>query len=217
MSVPGYSYYSYSQQSAVSNAGGMSFANGASSPTMLTNFINYNDPSNPVASMRILYGSQMCAYNSIEGGGGFQGYDYWQQSFLQYQELNYPLYFQYKNDSQYGLCLEYAVDPGGNVTYTLIFQNSTGYLLNYISQGHELCCPDGVTCGHVICPGNKPPVHVSDYSNTAYSNYIVLGDNYTWSSGFFDQPNCPYSNTFGFPTSTPTKSPSTKLENIILL
>jgi hypothetical protein len=137
LTAPGYSYYSYSNQSAISVAGGFQIIGNTATPIGLVNYINYYNPDYPGASSRSLFGTRQCDYNSVEGGGGYQGYDYWRNTLLADYYYGIPIYFQYTNISGYGVCLEYAAAPNINVTYNLYFQNSTGYLIYYIAQGHE--------------------------------------------------------------------------------
>lgn len=206
MSVPGYSFYSYHNLSAISVGGGYQMLNKTTSPAALVNYIDYRNPTNPIASARMLFSERECFYNAPEGGSGFPGYNYWQQQVAYFDSVGIPMYYEMTTCPDVGgTCLEYAV-PMGNITFTLYFQNSTGYLLNYITYGHEYCCLDGSMCGVETCPDGSVPLLTTDYAKTSYDNYINFGDNFTWPTNYFDQPSCMYSATYGYPTSAPTMS-----------
>jgi hypothetical protein len=73
--------------------------------------------------MRMLLYERECTYNAVEGDSGFPGYDYYQNSWLFYSSLGFPLYFQYTNCSSFGVSLEFAIQLNSNT-----------------KQGNEYCC-----------------------------------------------------------------------------
>jgi hypothetical protein len=41
-----------------------------------------------------------------------------------------------------------------------------------------------------------------------YVDYLILNDNYTWPTNFFNQPACGYQETYGLPSTSPVSTPS---------
>ena len=193
LSSPAYLYRSYSSNAEQQVAGGFltsQDAGGVPAPLMVATNTQFSAPSDPKSSQRMVFTDRECYYNAIEGGGGFQGYDFYTNQWMFYESIGLPLYFAYGDDPIYGTTMVYATTPpDGNITYTLTYQNSTKYLLSYIVQGTEHVCNIG-ECGDACCDGN-PPVYLADYTAQTYSGYKVLADDYNWGA-FFNRANCPF-------------------------
>lgn len=195
INVPGYQFNSYSQQCQMATTGGE--VNGI--PQVQLSYGNYKDPSSNTASMLAHYNDQTCTYSQIEGESPYPGYDYYQSMLLSLYYSGIPVYFDYVNLPDYGLCLQYTATPPWpsddeprDLTYTLTFQNSTGYLLIYALIGTEYCCP-GL---NLYCPNSGPcddgsmPLLTQANTTSFYGPYQIYEAD-SWSDGFFG-PYCPF-------------------------
>lgn len=195
LNVPGYQFNSYSQQCQMATTGGE--LNGV--PQVQLSYGNYKDPSSDTASMLAHYNDQTCTYSQIEGESPYPGYDYYQTMLLSLYYSGIPVYFDYVTLPEYGLCLQYTATPPWDsddeprdLTYTLTFQNSTGYMLIYALIGTEYCCP-GL---NLYCPNSGPcedgtmPVLTQANTTAYYGPYQIYSAD-SWSKGFFGA-YCPF-------------------------
>lgn len=169
---------------------------------MQLSYSNYSIPANPTAGTFVDYGTQACYYNPIEGDASYPGPTYYSGLLEEYYNMGMTIYFSYVMMEGYGVCLQYSVlapwdNPvlPRNITYTLTFQNSTGYLLEYILSGTEYCCFGLAGEGQTYCPnsGNctdgSTPQQIYTVSGTYYNNYDVFSN---WPTDFFTAL-CPFS------------------------
>lgn len=161
------------------------------------------------------WSDQSCEYYGIEGGSEYNGYDYYTNQISTLYSAGVPIYFQYFDTPNYGMCIQYIAtlppSESQNFTYFLTYQNSTGYLLEYKISGTELCCGIANYSG-CACPNGvvAPSVYVYANSSVFYSNYYILSEN-DWPNGFFGE-YCPtgFSN---FYASAPTFAPFSSLSS----
>ncbi len=129
LNVPGYQFNSYSQQCVMSTTGGE--VDGV--PQIQISYDNYMNPSSETASMQAHYTTQSCTYGPIEGESPYTGYDYYTTLLMSLYNAGIPIYFDFVDSPEYGVCLQYTATPPWEsddeprvLTYTLTFQNSTG-------------------------------------------------------------------------------------------
>lgn len=197
--VAGYEFFSYLQKLVVAQVSGQSQGN-PPTPLMQYSYNNYNDPDAYGSLMLAYYDTQTCFYGNVEGGSSYPGYDYYQSTLLGLYYSNIPVQFEYVTLPDYGLCLRYsALMPWSNpalpraLTYTVTFQNSTGYLIEYDLTGTEYCCP-GANFGcpnSGLCPDGSAPVLTLANTNQTLYGYQIFQSN-SWPSGFFSNA-CPFS------------------------
>lgn len=195
LKVPGYQFSSYSQQCQSATTGGE--LNGI--PQIQLSYGNYKDPSSSTASMLAHYNDQTCTYSQIEGESPYPGYDYYQNLLLSLYYSGIPVYFDYVDLPDYGLCLQYTATPPWisddeprSLTYTLTFQNSTGYLIIYALVGTEYCCPGlNLYCPNSgLCEDGSAPLLTHANTTALYGPYQIYEED-SWSEGFFG-PYCPF-------------------------
>jgi hypothetical protein len=189
VNIPGYEFMSYQQQAVMSITGGE--VNGI--PQQQIAYQNYLDPYSNTASLLAQYKTQTCTYGQIEGTTPYPGYDYYNNLLLSLVDQGIPVYFDYITLPDYGLCLQYTSTPPWitddeprAITYTLTFQNSTGYLVIYSLIGTEYCCP-GV---NIYCPnsglcsdGTEP--QLTQANTTSYYGPYQIYSASDWADGFF--------------------------------
>ena len=184
----------------MSSAGGE--VNGV--PNLQVSYDNYANPSSNTAVMLADYNTQQCTYGQIEGEAPYPGYDYWNTFLQTLVAENITVYFEYVTLPDYGLCLQYTTTPPWYsnddneprvLTYTLAFQNSTGYLVLYSLEGTEYCCPGA----NIYCPnsglcadGTSPQLTMAN-TTVYYSNYQIYNAS-SWASGLFGA-YCPFTTT----------------------
>lgn len=168
-------------------------------PQVQLSYGNYQDPSSNTASMLAHYNDQTCTYSQIEGESPYPGFDYYQNLLLSLYYSGIPVYFDYIDLPDYGLCLQFTATPPWisedlprALTYTLTFQNSTGLLVIYALIGTEYCCP-GL---NLYCPNSGPcddgsqPLLTQANTTSFYGPYQIYTAD-SWSEGFFG-PYCPF-------------------------
>jgi hypothetical protein len=201
LDVPGYQFNSYSQQCQMATTGGE--VNGI--PSVQLSYSNYLDPSSDTASMLAHYNDQTCTYSQIEGESPYPGYDYYQNLLLSLYYGGIPVYFEYVDLPDYGLCMQFTATPPWisddlprSLTYTLTFQNSTGYLLIYALVGTEYCCPGlNLFCPNSgLCSDGSEP-QLTQANTTSYYGPYQIYANDSWSPGFFG-PYCPFTTTAAY-------------------
>jgi len=196
----GYYYGSLQYQSVMAQMGGMN----QNAAVMQLSYTNYTVPSSPTAGTMISYDTQACYNNPIEGDTSYPGPNYYIDLMELYYNAGLPVYFSYVTVEGYGVCLQYTVNAPWNnpdlprdINYTLTFQNSTGYLLDYVLSGTEYCCFGEAGGGQDYCPnsGNctdgSAPQQVYTISGTYYRDYELFTD---WPVDFFTS-SCPFSIT----------------------
>ena len=195
--VPGFVFSSYSYQTIMSTAGGE--VDGI--PNLQVSYDNYADPSSDTAVMLADYNTQTCTYGQIEGYSPYPGYNYYNIFLDELIAEGITVYFEYVDLPDYGLCLQYTTTPPwvSNddseprvLTYTLAFQNSTGYLFLYSLVGTEYCCPgENIYCPNSgLCADGSEPQLTNANTSVYYSNYQIYS-NTSWADGFFGA-YCPF-------------------------
>lgn len=191
LEVGGYSFSSYSKQFIQSTATGSNFG----LPVMQLAFTNYTSQTGLLVS----YNTQTCTTGAVEGNSPFPGYNFYQEEIMQLYNSGIQISFEYVEKPVYGVCLQYsAIVPWFNpslprdLVYTLVFQNSTGYLVEYSLVGTEYCCfgtnfycPNSGNCSD----GSVPQLTYASTNQTQY-NYAIFTEE-SWSQGFFSQ-DCPF-------------------------
>lgn len=187
-----YEYLSYSYLST------FSITSHGSSPIVQLAFNNYTNPYSETSTYVVEYNSRSCVYGPSEGYSPYMGYDYYQNQILDLYYSGQDLYFEYE-ESSYGLLLVYSSIvpyPGEyprNITYTVAFENSTGYLVRYDLVGTEYCCP---TNSDYSCPnsglcndGSVPTITLAQTNQTSFDYDILEASD--WPADFF-QYACPF-------------------------
>ena len=206
----GYTFGSLMNQSQLSQIAGSDQGN----QTIHLSVTNYANPLSPSASLMVFYNTKSCIESAVEGGQDYPGYNYYRTLLENFYSSGIPIYFQYVTcpDPEYGECLEYTAIPPWfnpdlprNITYTLSFQNSTGYLLDYVLKGTEMCCYNN---GESFCPNEglcadgSIPQKIYTVSGSYYRNYALFT---SWDENFF-QVTCPYNNNSQTSSTTTTSS-----------
>ena len=164
--VVGYQFSSYSRLTIQTQGGGTN----EGLPLMTISYDNYTNPADQCATTYIQYDKQTCTYGPTEGFAAYPGYDQYTNELMGYYEAGVPIYYSTEDYQDFGPTYTYEVlvpwdyQPPRELTYTLIYQQSTGYLLAYILNGTEYCCKAGgcVTEGYT-CTG-APLIVFPDYS-----------------------------------------------------
>jgi hypothetical protein len=195
LQVAGFTFMSYLNQVSQSQAAGNNFG----IPIMQFAYSNFTAGTTFLAG----YNAQNCTEGEVEGYEPYPGYDYYQSELVALYELGVPIEFVVVILPEYGLCLRYsAVLPWDNpslpryLTYTLTFQNSTGYLIEYDLIGTEYCCYDTITlyCPNKgLCYDGSTPQLTYAQTNQSLSNYQIYNES-KWSPGFFGN-YCPFSSS----------------------
>ena len=190
--VSGYSFSSLSNQFIQAVTTGSNFG----IPVYQLAFTNYTSQQ----GLLVAYNTQTCSYGEVEGNSPFPGYNYYQNEILSLYYSGIPIQFEYIEEPVYGLCLKYSApvpwnnpDLPRNITYTVIFQNSTGYLISYSLIGTEYCCfgtnlycPNSGNCSD----GTIPQLTFAQTNQTLYGYQIFNAS--SWPTGFFSE-DCPFS------------------------
>lgn len=194
--VAGYEFLSYYYQSIQSVVSGSNFG----IPLYQTAFNNYTSQKNMLAQ----YNTQTCAYSDVEGNSPYPGYDYYQQTLLGLYSSGVPVYFETITLPTYGLCYKYyATVPWDNpalprnIIYTVIFQVSTSYLIQYDLTGTEYCCGQEANfyCPNEgLCNDGSAPQLIYANTNQTISQYQIYSAPSLWPKGFFGA-YCPFSAT----------------------
>lgn len=207
--VFGYQFNSFSKEMQMTVASGSN----EGLPVLQIAYNNYANPSADNSSLLAQYNTQTCSNGPIEGESPYPGYNYYQEYLQLLYSSGIPIYFEYVILPEYGLSLRYSAElPWNNpalprnLTYTLTFQNSTGYLLTYDLYGTEYCCPGA----NLYCPnsgncsdGTIPQLTYA-ITNQTYYDYLLYEAS-DWPAGFFGA-YCPF--TESVPTATPTSTVS---------
>jgi hypothetical protein len=191
--LPGYIFSSYAYQFQQATATG----DNAGVPIYQLAFTNYTSQM----GLLVEYNSQECLESGVEGGSAFPGYAYYQNMIVDLYDQGIPIDFEYVTEPVYGLCLKYSAEvPWNNpalprnITYTTVFQNSTGYLITYSLVGTEYCCYDtkNLYCPNAgLCTDGSSPGLTYAATNQSISGYQLFTKD-SWPPGFFSQ-YCPFS------------------------
>lgn len=206
ITVSGYQFESYENQIVIAYATGQNSNTNPTSPLMQYAYNNYLTKQNMLAS----YTTQTCTYGSVEGYSPYPGYDFYTSYILYLYSQNAPITFDYITLPEYGTCLKYTAPvPWNNnqlprnMTYTLIYQQSTGYLIEYNLIGTEYCCLEGYCPNEGLCNDGSEPFLTYAMTNQTLYGYQIFNST-SWPQNFF-QPYCP------FPSTTSLSSSSKKL------
>ena len=190
----GYTFGSLQYKSQLSQIAGSDSGN----QTIHLSVTDYTDPTSPTAGLVIYYESQTCYSSSVEGESSYPGDTYYASLLTAYYSYEIPIYFEYVNVPNFGTCLQYtALAPWYNpalprsINYTLTFQNSTGYLLDYVLSGTEYCCFSGANkyCPNEgNCTDGSQPQQIYTVSGTYYRDYSLFT---SFDESFFEV-TCPY-------------------------
>ena len=192
VNMPGYEFSSYSQLSIMSVLGGQM----GGIPQLQ---IAYNNYSTPSSNFLAYYNTQQCMTGEVEGNSPFTGYDYYQNLVLQLYYSGTPIFFEYVTLPDYGLCVTYITSPPWdnpalprNITYSLTFQNSTGYLIYYEVSGTEYCCVnENLYCPNSgNCSDGTVPVQIFSNATQLTDSYQIY-DASAWPNDFFGA-YCPF-------------------------
>ena len=161
---------------------------------MTFSYNNYTDPLNPNATLYAVYGSDgsgTCSYSMTEGSASYPCYDGYTKELLEYYNAGIPIYYSLTNYSDFGPCYVYTVQvpwdfyPPREETYTLVYQQSSGYLLAYIVNGTEYCCDDQTCVNEGLnCSDGSTAQLTWNNSSTFYSNYQIFNET-SFPGGFF--------------------------------
>lgn len=192
LTVSGYQFSSYANQIIIAFSAGQN-AGSPPAPLMQYAYNNFASGENMLAG----YDTQTCAYGEVEGNVPFPGYDYYSNYLLLLYDMGVPITFENVTLPELGVCLRYSAPvPWNNpqlprnLTYTLTFQNSTGYLIEYQLHGTEYCCPDMFCPNSGLCPdGSAPQLIIANTDQQLYGYQVF--SNASWPSGFFDA-YCPF-------------------------
>jgi hypothetical protein len=204
LQIPGYQFESYANQVIIAYATGEDANANPPAPIMQYAWNNYSSGQNLLAQ----YPTQGCYYGTVEGHSPYPGYDFYSNYIYYLYQTKMNVTFEYITLPDYGLCLKYTSpvpwnnpDLPRNMVYTLVYQNSTGYLLQYNLIGTEYCCANGAGCPNEgQCADGTDPVLTLAMTNQTLFGYQIFTED-SWPKGFFN-PYCP------FTSSTPVTSSS---------
>jgi hypothetical protein len=197
----GYQLNSYNLQTVQVSSGGYN----QNQAVMQFSYQNLSVPDSSTASLYAQYGSKSCSFSPSEGGTPYQGYDYYTNAVLAFSaDPNTTVYFEEMYYPDYGDCLVYSVPVPWpydspvyprKMNYTIIYQKSTNYLVQYSLKGTEYCCADTGTCvdQQLYCNDGSDPLLTFTTSDSYYSNYHIF-DNNAYNSSSVLGAYCPFDN-----------------------
>ena len=193
LKISGYQFESYANQVIVALATGENAYINPAAPLMQYSWNNFTSGQNLLAQ----YNTQTCLYGDVEGGSSYPGYNFYTSYIGYLYSINVTITFEYITLPEYGTCLKYTAPvPWNNpalprdMVYTLIFQNSTGYLLQYNLVGTEYCCANAFCPNEGLCSDGSQPQLTYAMTNQTLYGYQVFSEA-SWPAGFFD-PYCPF-------------------------
>ena len=195
LQISGYQFESYANQVVVALANGQNVSS-PPVPFMQYSWNNFTSGANLLAE----YTSQTCTTGEVEGGAPYPGYDFYTEYIFSLYYSNITVYYQNITRPGYGSCLQYSAyapwdNPAlpRNLIYTLVYQESTGYMIEYSLNGTEYCCLNGDCPNSGNCAdGSVPLLTVANTNQTMFGYQIFTED--SWPAGFFD-PYCPFDQT----------------------
>lgn len=206
LNVAGFTFMSLSKQFQQSISSGQNLG----SPLMQIASANYTVPQSNSASLLADYNTQTCLSGPIEGDSPYPGYNYYQNEINFLYSAGIPVdystfvkdgvtYWQYSSPVPWNNPLLPRA-----INYTVIFDSSTGYLVEYSLAGTEYCCLGvvGYCPNSGLCPDGSSPVLIYASTIQYWSDYQIFNST-SWEPGFFGD-YCPFS------TSTSSSSSSQK-------
>lgn len=196
LEVSGYQFLSYESKIIVAWATGQNALTNPPAPLMQYSWSNFTSGKSLLAQ----YATQSCVTGDIEGASSFSGYDFYRNYLMLLYSLNITITFDNFTFDAYGPCMVFTAPALWNnpalprkLVYTLIFQNSTGYLMQYSVAGTEYCCNDMVCPNDGLCSDGTAPFLTYASTNQTLSKYQLFSSA-SWPSGFF-KPFCPFHTT----------------------